>query len=143
VRHRLGVSGAVASEQVRVARALESMPLARKALGDGDMPMSAASLLVSARATDPVGYERSESMLVELARTLSPADLRRAIEHWRCLVDATRDDADARRSERRGLHVSPMLDGMIRFDGELDPETGQTVVTAIRRMQDTWTRSAP
>ena len=141
LRHRLGLSGGAAAEQVRVARALGSMPGARRALWDGHISTSAVSLLVSARRADAHGYADAEPVLVDLAKTLAPRDLARAIEHWRQMADATREDADERRFERRGLHVSPMLDGMVRIDGELDPETGQTVVTALRSMHDVWTRS--
>ena len=140
LRGRLGVSGAVAAEQVRIARALESMPRARTALASGEISMSATSLLASAHRADPATFGRSEPMLVDLARRLSPADLRRAIEHWRQLADAEHDDADERRFDRRRLHMSPMLDGMIRVDGELDPEAGQTVMTALGSMLDAWSR---
>jgi hypothetical protein len=37
-----------------------------------------------------------------------------------------------RTRERRRLHVSPALDGMVRVDGDLDPETGQVVITTLR-----------
>jgi hypothetical protein len=142
LRHRLGIAASVAAEQVRVARALVAMPLARAAFQDGALSASAVSLLASARRADPVEFERAEAMLVEHARMLPPRDLARAIERWRQLADAAAaDDAARRRFLRRGLHVSPMLDGMVRVDGELDPETGQTVVTALRSMQDAWCRS--
>ena len=31
-----------------------------------------------------------------------------------------------------------MLDGMVRVDGNLDPETGQTVITAVGAVMDAW-----
>jgi uncharacterized protein DUF222/HNH endonuclease len=143
LRHRLGVAGSTASEQLRLARSLAAMPEAGAAFSDGDLGASAVSLLASAYRADPLEYGRAEKMLVELARSLPVRDLRRAIERWRQLADAAHEDAAAeRRYERRGLHVSPMLDGMVRVDGELDPETGQTVVTALRSMQDAWARSS-
>ncbi len=141
LRSRLGISGRVASEHVRIARALPHMPKARSALEEGELSTSAVALLVSARTADPAAYERSEQVLVDLARRLPPQDLARAIEHWRALRDADSGDADARRFERRGLYVSAMLDGMVRIDGELDPETGQSVLTAIGAMTDAWVRS--
>jgi hypothetical protein len=141
LRHRLGLSGRVASEHVRIARALRHMPNARAALAAGQVSTSAVALLVGARAADPDGYRGSEKMLVDLARQLPARDLARAIEHWRALCDAASGEADARRFERRGLYVSPMLDGMVRIDGELDPETGQSVLTAIGAMTDAWARS--
>ena len=33
------------------------------------------------------------------------------------------------------------MDGMVRIDGDLDPETGQTVITALRAVQDADLRS--
>jgi hypothetical protein len=38
--------------------------------------------------------------------------------------------------------VSPTLDGMVRVDGDLDPETGQTLITALRSVLDTEARVA-
>jgi hypothetical protein len=143
LRDRLGVAASVAAEQVRLARALQGMPHSRAALGGGHISSSAASLLVAARDADPIQFGRSEPMLVGLARTATVRDLRRAIEHWRLLADAASAEAAAeRRFRRRGLRVSPTLDGMVRVDGDLDPETGQTVMTAIRSLQDAWTRSS-
>jgi hypothetical protein len=48
---------------------------------------------------------------------------------------------EERRFERRRLHVSAALDGMVRVDGELDPVTGQTVLTALRAVEDAGVRS--
>lgn len=44
--------------------------------------------------------------------------------------------AEDRRYERRGLYVSPTLDGMVRVDGDLDAETGQVLVTSLRAVMD-------
>lgn len=118
------------------------MPRTRAALQDGAISVGAASLLVGARAFDPEQFARSEETLVEVARTLSVRELHRVIEHWRQLADAAGAEAEAeRRFERRGLHVSPTLGGMVRVDGDLDPETGQSLITAIRCHLDTWSRS--
>ena len=43
---------------------------------------------------------------------------------------------------RRRLNVSRTNFGMVRVDGELDPETGQTLVTALRAVQDAEARDA-
>jgi hypothetical protein len=39
------------------------------------------------------------------------------------------------------LHVDAVPDGMVRVDGNLDPETGGTVLTALRAVTDAWARS--
>jgi hypothetical protein len=65
------------------------------------------------------------------------ADLRRALDHWRSTVDQRdAERAEEERFERRNLHVSPTFDGMVRIDGDLDPETGGHVMTAIRSYCD-------
>jgi hypothetical protein len=70
-------------------------------------------------------------------------ELVRVVEYWKHLADSAAAEAAAeRRFSRRGLYVSPTLDGMIRVDGDLDPETGQTVLTAIGAMVDASVREA-
>jgi hypothetical protein len=68
--------------------------------------------------------------------------LRDAVAQWRETADAERATEDEeRRFERRRLHLSAALDGMVRVDGELDPSTGQTVITALRAVEDADVRS--
>jgi hypothetical protein len=70
-------------------------------------------------------------------------ELVRVVEHWKHLADSAAAEAAAElRFSRRGLYVSPTLEGMIRVDGDLDPETGQTVLTAIGAMVDASLREA-
>src|ERR671919_1757169 len=68
-RHR--VAQATAAGHVRMARALEAMPVAAKALVAGDVSSSAVSLLAQARDASPEAFSRSEESLVDTARTLS------------------------------------------------------------------------
>jgi hypothetical protein len=66
------------------------------------------------------------------AREFAPEVFARAVAHWRRPADADGALADAERAfERRRLHVSATWGGMVRLDGELDPESGQTVITAL------------
>ena len=141
--HATGVGGSVAAQQVRLARGLPRMPRTRAALADGALSLAAASLLVGARDAAPEAFGRCEEALVAAASSLPPRDLRRALDHWHLLVDADRaEDASRRRFERRGLHVSCTIDGMVRLDGDLDPETGQTVISAIGSIVDASARGA-
>jgi hypothetical protein len=126
-----GCAGLGGSVAVRLARALPQMPATRAALQEGAIPLGAAALLVGAREDDPESFARCETALVDAARRLPVRHLRRAIEHWRLLADAEAGKAAARRRfERRALFVSSTIDGMVRLDGYLDPETGQLVITA-------------
>ena len=74
---------------------------------------------------------------MDAAQTLSVRELRRAVAYWRQTADHRRAEEDAEwLFGLRRLHVSPTLGGMVRVDGDLDPETGQTLITALRCVQD-------
>ncbi len=140
VEHRTGTTWSEAARQVRTARALEAMPAVREALYEGDLSSSAVGQLVAARDAHPQEFALAEQTLLDAARTLGPRELRRAVAHWQDTVDS--DAADRERFDRRGLHVSPRVDGMVRIDGDLDPETGQTLLTALGSITDSWVRGA-
>jgi uncharacterized protein DUF222/HNH endonuclease len=131
--HRLQLAWSTAGQHVRMARGLRRMPRTREALAAGDVSTTAASMLVSAREASPAEFVRVEETLLDAATTLRPRELHGAIAYWRDAVDRrSATDEAGRRRELRRLHVSPALDGMVRVDGDLDPETGQAVITALR-----------
>jgi hypothetical protein len=131
-----------ARQSVRVARALEEMPTTRRALDDGDLSMSAVRLLVMAREADPTAFERDEAQLVEAARIHSMNDLQRVAAYWRQAVEREHSlDGDDKLRERRRLHASVSFLGMVRVDGDLDPETGETLLTALGAVLDAESRS--
>lgn len=133
-----------AREHVRVARALEEMPGTLRALDDGDLSMSAVRLLVAAREADPSAFERDEAQLVEVARIHSMNDLQRVAAYWRQAVEREHSlDGDDKLRERRRLHASVSFLGMVRVDGDLDPEAGETLLTALRAVLDAESRSRP
>jgi hypothetical protein len=118
------------------------MPLARDLLASGEVSTSALAALVAAREACPGAYVRDERLLVDAARTVSVAELRAVVAYWRQRVDAARAAVDEEiRYEQRGLYVSPLLDGMVRVDGDLDPETGQVLMTALAAVCDADARS--
>jgi hypothetical protein len=118
------------------------MPLTRRALEAGDLSLSAARVLVAARDADPEAFSRSEPQLVEAARIHQVGDLQRVAAYWReACVWARGLEGQDRLRERRRLHASVLLDGMVRVDGDLDPETGETLLTALRAVLDADSRS--
>ncbi len=139
---RFKVAWGAAKENVRVARALDEMPVARRALDDGELSMSAARVLVSARHADPAAFERSEATLVEAARIHSMHDLKRVAGFWREEVE--REQAlggEEKLRARRRLQIAATFLGMVRVDGDLDPETGETLMTALSAVLDAESRS--
>jgi hypothetical protein len=130
-----------AQAQVATARALDQMPITLSALQSGDVSMSAAKMLISARETDPVAFFRSESLLVDAARRHDIGDLRRVLAYWRQRVEIEAGaSSEDRLRERRNLHASVTLAGMVRVDGDLDPETGEAFLTALGAVMDAESR---
>jgi hypothetical protein len=131
-----------AREQVRTARALEEMRETRRALEEGDLSLFAARVLASARDADPEMFKVGESELVEAARIHSMADLQKVSAFWRQRVERERSlDPEERLRERRRLHASVSFLGMVRVDGDLDPETGESLLTALGAVLDSEARS--
>jgi Domain of unknown function (DUF222) len=131
-----------AARDVRMARTLEDMPATRDALTEGEVSSSAVGILMSAKETNPEAFSTSEDTLVGAARSLPVRELKRAVDHWKAAVDpAALAREEAERFARRSLHVSPTADGMVRVDGNLDPETGQSLITSLSAVTDAWARS--
>jgi hypothetical protein len=130
-----------ARAKVRLARALEEMPQARRSLDDGEVSLSAVEVLARARKVDPDAFFAAEGLLVEAARRHTIRDLARVCAFWRDRVERDRfPDARERAQARRKLHASPTLDGMVRIDGDLDPVAGESVLVALRAVLDSEAR---
>ena len=136
---RLGFSRA--SQQVKLSRALREMPVTSEALGAGELSSEAVGLLVSAKEAAPEAFSAVEEMLVDAASVLPAREFRAAVAYWRQAADASAAEERTRRVYKgRHLHVSPTIEGTVRIDGNLDPESGQTLITALRSVQDAWAR---
>ena len=134
-RHRLGWTAA--AKDIRTARSLQRMPRTREALSGGELTTSAVQMLVSARAAHPAQFSESEGALVEAARRLPAPQLNRTVSYWRQQLDWNQGLRDAERlREQRRLKVSTTFLGVVRVEGDLDPETGELVLTALRSCQD-------
>ena len=127
----------VCRSQVRTSRRLRQMPATRQAFAQGELPGCRVRLLVEAAETAPETFTRDEEMLVEHARTLDACSFPRAVAHWRRLADQERFEWDAERQhDRRSLCVSATWGGMVRVDGNLDPEGGSVLLAALRSLTD-------
>jgi len=131
----------VCRSRVRVALSLQEMERTREAFAAGDLSECRVRLLVDAAARAPELFSRDEPLLVEQARSLSARVFPLAVAHWRRLVDpdGARVDAATAFLHRR-LHISTTWEGMVRLDGDLDPESGQVVLTAIASLAEPATR---
>jgi hypothetical protein len=138
----LKMAPGVARQQVQMARALEEMPETVAALETGEVSMSAARALVNARELDPEVFARSERELVDGARIQSIRGLHSICAYWRQAVEREHGlQGEEKLKEDRRLHASVTFFGMVRLDGDMDPESGELFLTAIDAVVDTWARS--
>ncbi|MEX0826669.1 MAG: DUF222 domain-containing protein [Acidimicrobiia bacterium] len=134
---RLGVSVGMAQRWISLARSLAEMPVVRGAFGRGELDEPRVRLLAAAREANPVLFAEAEQVLVDSFSGLSMAEFREGVDLWRQNADLDAAEADAEHlRQRRFLNVSPMLDGLVRVDGQLDPVAGETVLTALRSIAD-------
>jgi Domain of unknown function (DUF222) len=88
------------------------------AAGTADLPATTAA------AAEPV--------LLDMAGRLDPPGLRKLVAHLRDVADPDGEEARIERQhERRGLWLSPTLAGMVAIDGLLEPDAGETLLTAL------------
>ncbi len=119
------------------------MPETRRALASGEVTPSSARVLVAAREASPEAFARAEGSLVEAAKSQTVEGMTRVAEGWRQKVDADRALEHWRRlRESRRLSLSRRLSGMVHIRGDLDPETGECVITAIKAITDAEARTA-
>ncbi len=81
-------------------------------------------------------------MLLQAATTNSVESLRQVVAEWSGAQDeAAASERAERLRERRRLDVCPTVSGMVRVEGELDPESGEHVMTALQAIVDSELRS--
>src|SRR5262245_16610157 len=119
---RHGMAGGSAREQVRVARSLPEMPVTAEAFQAAEVPPDAVRVLASASEADRDAFRRDEDVLLEAAVRHPLPELLTIVAFWRQSVEG--EDLADRMWQQRRLFVSRLLDGMVRVDGTLDPESG-------------------
>ena len=133
LRWKCNLTYTVASDQVEVARALDSLPETTEAFANGDISYHHASLI--ARTSEQLGTKmeaKAEGILVDAAKKLDPFSLRKVTGHLRhCLQpdEVLRDANEAH--DKRFLYLSQTMDGVFYLNGRLDAEGGATLQTAL------------
>jgi hypothetical protein len=136
LRWQCNLTAATASEQVQVARQMDSLPQTEAAFSQGEISYRHAALI--ARTADQLGDKfdsQAETILTTAAKELDPWRLRRATLFLRHCLEPDGVLADANLAhERRYLYLSQTFDGIFRLDGQLDADGGaalQTVLDAL------------
>jgi hypothetical protein len=134
LRGALGVTGAEATQRVRIARAsrhLLAEPLER--LGTGVITYDHLTAIEqSVRRLRSSDQPSAVSFLTDLAAQAPVADVRAAGRHLQFVTDPDGALAESERQfSRRYLTLAPLMDGMAVLDGLLDAESAALLNSAL------------
>jgi len=137
IRHFCQMTSTEASGTVKTARALDHMPSVTDAALQGQIPHRSVQLLSQARDRHPDAFRGHETVFADVATYLSVKDLRRAVSHWEQQVDyaGALDETDTAHQRRRFYFNKTYL-GMWNATGDLDPESGHVIATALHGHTD-------
>ena len=121
---RCGVALGAAREQVRVGRALRTLPVVREAFGAGQLSYS------KVRALTRVATAEIEEGLVEIARATSASQLETVVREYR-RADPDEAPRALARHARRFVRTFTDDEGMVVIHARLSPEDGAAVLGAI------------
>jgi 5-methylcytosine-specific restriction endonuclease McrA len=122
---RVGLDLGAARERVRVARALETLPLLAEALASGQVSYA------KVRALTRVATRETEARLLAVGRAGTAAHVERIVRGWRWVDRRAEARETAQRHASRALHVHQDEDGMVVLRGRLEPEVGALLIQAL------------
>ncbi|MGI9585714.1 MAG: DUF222 domain-containing protein [Acidimicrobiia bacterium] len=133
--HRCRLSKRDASILLRTGQGLARMPKTAEFAVKGYITSDGVRLLTAARAKHPDDFVSHEAVLTDAATYLDVKELRQAVAYWEQQVAYPEALAETgRQTARRRLSVNQTWDGMWSVSGELDPESGQVVSTALEAL---------
>ncbi|MDQ1702401.1 MAG: hypothetical protein QOF57_1653 [Frankiaceae bacterium] len=136
LREALTLSAGQAKSHVDLARLVRDETVLGVALEDGDVSFTHAAIIRKGIEALPAEVAPTvEVILVNTARASDPTSLREFVQELRhsvapILLDEQADD----QHERRFLHASKTIGGMVRIDGQLDPESGEDFLSALHTL---------
>lgn len=122
---RTGIDPGAAREKVRVARALERLPLLSAALRRGEVSYS------KVRAVTRVCTPENEAELLEVARCGTASQVERIVRAWRRVDRLEEEQSDRARHDARTFTMYIDDDGMYVVRGRLTPEAGAVLDRAV------------
>lgn len=122
---KCGIDLGAAREKVRVAHALEALPLISAAMAAGELSYS------KVRALTRVATEATEADLLMIARHGTAAHVERLVRGFRRAQEALELDREARQIEGRSLRWSFDDDGSMVIKARLPAEAGALLMRAI------------
>jgi 5-methylcytosine-specific restriction endonuclease McrA len=128
---RVGLDLGAARERVRVARALEDLPLLSSALARGELSYA------KVRALTRVATPEIEERLLKVGRSGTAEHVERIVRGCRKVDRQAEAREAAQRHKHRALHVYQDDDGMVTVRGRLTPEAGALLRQALAAARET------
>ncbi len=115
-----------------LASTMTAHPVTAVKVVSGELSHARARILSRAAEAHPEMYQRDEHILVDQAESLRLRDLSLVVGRWQNYADdAAAEKAAGQKREVSHLHASVTSGGMVRVDGFLDPELGESLLTAL------------
>ena len=138
MRTHLHLSSSAAYAQVRGARTLQELTATAGALARGEISVRQASVICRAmdeyraHGLDGELREGVESQLLQHARTMDPGELLKEWYHIRYQIDQEAGRAaEEELRQQRWFRLKEQSNGRYHLEGELDPESGAVLKTAL------------
>ncbi len=128
---RVGLDPGAARERVRVARALEILPLLAQSLARGELSYA------KVRALTRVATPETEEQLLAVGKAGTAEHVERIVRGWRRVDRLAETRETARQHANRALHVYQDNDGTVVVRGRLAPEVGALLMRALDAARDT------
>jgi hypothetical protein len=130
IRFNCHVTSGAAANSIAVGEAIDRMPESTQAVGEGKIGF--AHMTVMARTAEALGDRFDERVLIKKARESSPGKFHYICTHYRHAADPKRyAEEQAEQVQQRRLKLSKWMDGTVLLSGQLDPEGGAVLLTAI------------
>lgn len=129
-----GMDLVTAREKVRIARALDDLPLIHAAFGSGDLSYS------KVRAITRIAEWNTEAELIELAKNTTAEHMAQTVRARRQADHLAAPGAALNAWKHRYVDCHTTSDGSVAFEGRLPAELGALLLQALERAQD-WLRT--
>jgi hypothetical protein len=139
LRAKCGLTQGGANASLKLASKLRQLSVVSEAFASGQISRQHAAVVAEAYTAERAGaISELEEAIVDAAKLATAKELGQIVQRITDALDG--DDGAATANEkhaRRRLHMSEMLDGMVRFDGLLDHELGQRLRAQVNAMART------
>jgi Domain of unknown function (DUF222)/HNH endonuclease len=133
LRSNVSLAPGEARATIQVARKLDHFPGLAEAFAAGDVSRQHAAVLTTAATPERLEpLQALEPQLVDAAKAMDPRQFRWVVHHACGAIDGDGGvTQDRDQFAKRHFHASPTFEGMVQVDGLLDPEIGETLLTAL------------